>query len=53
MIVQRIVRAHGGRIEVESHVGQGTTFRIWLPLHERQPRLLQANRSQTGTGERT
>ena len=41
MIVQRIVRAHGGRIEVESHVGQGTTFRIWLPLHERKPRLLE------------
>jgi two-component system, sporulation sensor kinase E len=41
MIVQRIVRAHGGKIEVESHVGQGTVFRIWLPLHERKPRLLQ------------
>jgi PAS domain S-box-containing protein len=41
MIVQRIVRAHGGKIEVESHVGQGTTFRIWLPLHERKPKLLQ------------
>ncbi len=40
MIVQRIVRAHNGRIELESHVGRGTTFRIWLPLHERKPRLL-------------
>ena len=36
MIVQRIVRAHNGRIELESHVGRGTTFRIWLPAHERQ-----------------
>jgi PAS domain S-box-containing protein len=42
MIVQRIVRLHGGRIEVDSRVGSGTTFRIWLPLHERKPRLLEA-----------
>jgi len=42
MIVQRIVRAHNGRIELESHVGRGTTFRIWLPLHERRTRLLEA-----------
>jgi len=42
MIVQRIVREHGGLIKLESHVGQGTTFRIWLPLRERQPRLLEA-----------
>jgi two-component system, sporulation sensor kinase E len=42
MIVQRIVRAHGGKIDLESNVGRGTTFRIWLPLHERKPRLLEA-----------
>jgi two-component system, sporulation sensor kinase E len=41
MIVQRIVRAHNGRIELESHVGRGTTFRVWLPLHERRPKLLE------------
>jgi len=27
-----IVRAHGGLIEVESTVGKGTTFRVYLPL---------------------
>jgi signal transduction histidine kinase len=42
MIVQRIVRDHGGLIKLESHLGQGTIFRIWLPLRERQPRLLEA-----------
>ena len=42
MIVQRIVRAHGGHIDLESHVGRGTTFRVWLPLHERKLPLLKA-----------
>ena len=42
MIVQRIVREHDGLIKLESHPGVGTTFRIWLPSHERQPRLLEA-----------
>jgi signal transduction histidine kinase len=41
MIVQRIVSAHNGRVEVESNVGRGATFRVWLPLHERKPRLLE------------
>jgi two-component system, sporulation sensor kinase E len=40
MIVQRIVRDHGGRIELDSRVNEGTTFRIWLPLRETHPRLL-------------
>ena len=47
MIVQRIVRAHNGRIELESNVGRGTTFRVWLPLHERKPRLLEAKISSS------
>jgi signal transduction histidine kinase len=47
MIVQRIVRQHGGHIQVESDVGQGTTFRISLPLHERQPRLLASSKAES------
>ncbi len=29
--VRSIIKKHNGHIEVESRVGQGTTFRIWLP----------------------
>jgi hypothetical protein len=31
-IVHKIVMMHGGRIEVESEVSQGTTFTLFLPL---------------------
>ena len=50
MIVQRIVRDHGGGIELESRVDEGSTFRIWLPLHERGPRLLAAGDAPAAAG---
>ncbi|MBN9690108.1 MAG: PAS domain-containing protein [Verrucomicrobia bacterium] len=40
MVVQRIVRDHGGRIDFESRVGEGTTFTLWLPRVDRPPLLL-------------
>lgn len=40
MIVQRIVRDHGGLVEVASKPGEGTVFRIVLPLADRRIRLL-------------
>ncbi len=42
LIVRRIVRDHGGEMQIESHEGRGTTVRILLPLPERRVRLLTA-----------
>jgi signal transduction histidine kinase len=33
-VVRRIVQAHSGRIEVESQLGKGTTFRVHLPRQQ-------------------
>ena len=31
-IADWLAKAHGGRIEVNSQVNQGSTFTVWLPL---------------------
>jgi PAS domain S-box-containing protein len=33
-ITHDVVEEHGGRIEVESLLGEGTTFTVWLPVPE-------------------
>ena len=30
-LIRRIVRAHGGYVEVENRPGEGATFRLWFP----------------------
>ncbi len=41
-IAYRIVQEHGGRIEVKSTVGRGTTFSVFLPVKAVQPQALAA-----------
>ena len=45
--VRSIIKKHNGHIEVDSRVGQGTTFQIWLPAapHESAPAATAANRT--------
>lgn len=40
LIVRRIVREHGGEIDIESREGMGTRVSLWLPLVEKKIRLL-------------
>lgn len=42
MIVQRILRDHGGTIEIDTEPGKGTTVTLVLPLDGSRVRLLEA-----------
>lgn len=41
-ITQRIISDHAGRIELQSQLGKGTTFSIWLPAATADPANPQA-----------
>jgi two-component system sensor histidine kinase KdpD len=38
-ITRALMAAHGGGIDASSSLGQGTIFRLWIPLVERNPNL--------------
>ena len=38
-VTRNIVREHGGWIEVDSEVGEGTTFTIWLPQEKKRDQV--------------
>jgi two-component system, sporulation sensor kinase E len=42
LIVRRIIREHGGEIELESREGEGTKVTVYLPLVEKRMRYLEA-----------
>jgi two-component system, sporulation sensor kinase E len=42
LIVRRIIREHGGEIELESREGEGTRVNLYLPLVEKRMRYLEA-----------
>ncbi len=48
LIVRRIVRAHGGEIELQSNEGQGLAFIIRLPRRDRQVRMLALRDGEGG-----
>ena len=52
MIVQRIVRDHGGEIEIRSERGRGTAITVYLPREDRHIRLIPQAAPSAGSPER-
>ena len=46
LIVRRIVREHGGEIDLASDQGKGLTITIRLPLQQQRARMLEAGTSE-------
>jgi len=50
-VAYKIVRAHGGKIEVDSEVGRGTVVTVRLPLSRVAPEAPEAGRGKAGKGK--
>ncbi|CAN5492871.1 hypothetical protein BH09VER1_BH09VER1_42440 [soil metagenome] len=50
-LAKELVDEHGGKLEVESVVGQGTTFRLRLPVGADTPQLDEAETSEISAPE--
>jgi PAS domain S-box-containing protein len=48
--VAGVVRAHGGAVEVDSSLGRGSRFRLWLPVGGPMPAELRAGASAVPAG---
>jgi two-component system, sporulation sensor kinase E len=42
MVVQRIMRAHGGRVGIDSQRGKGTVVTLQFPQKQRRVRMLES-----------
>src|SRR5207249_10421962 len=47
LIVRRIVREHGGEINIESNEGRGVTLTILLPYRDRRGGVLESGSRKT------
>jgi len=50
MIVQRVIRDHGGEIDIRSEPGRGTCLTLFLPREDRLVRLLSEHGSEPAAG---
>jgi signal transduction histidine kinase len=48
-LVQQIIRAHNGRVEVSSTPGEGSTFTLWLPRAPAEAAALPETEMRTGS----